>query len=186
MKKWIALVVLVLLLLVGYVAAGPYLTVNAIRKAVQEQDTAALSKHIDFPALRLSLKAQLEDYLVREAGEDVQANPFGAIAVRIASGVAGGAVDALATPVGIGAVLEGRNLFNRLGGGGRGQDSYAPNVPADPLKDAKYGFESPSRFTATVNNADGEPVVFVLTRSGLSWKLSDIRLPFGDTSPASR
>ena len=34
MKKWIALVVLVLALLAGYVVAGPYLTVNAIRKAV--------------------------------------------------------------------------------------------------------------------------------------------------------
>lgn len=185
MKKWIALIVLVLALLAGYVAAGPYLTVNAIRKAVQEQDTAALSEHVDFPALRLSLKAQLEDYLVRQAGEDMQSNPIGAIAVRIAGAAAGGAVDALATPIGIGAVLEGRNLFNRLGGSGRGQDVYAPNVPNDPLKDAKYGFESPSRFTATVNNADGEPVVFVLTRSGLSWKLSDIRLPIGEP-PAPR
>lgn len=184
MKKWIALIVLALALLVGYVAAGPYLTVNAIRKAVQEQDTAALSEHVDFPALRLSLKAQLEDYLVRQAGEDMQANPFGAIAVRIAGVAAGSAVDALATPIGIGAVLEGRNLFNRLGGSGRGQDAYAPNVPSDPLKDAKYGFESPSRFTATVANADGEPVVFVLTRSGLSWKLSDIRLPIGAPPPS--
>ncbi|UHQ21328.1 DUF2939 domain-containing protein [Lysobacter sp. 5GHs7-4] len=185
MKKWIALLVLALALLLGYVAAGPYLTVNAIRKAVQEQDTAALNKHVDFPALRLSLKAQVQDYLVREAGVEMQANPFGALALRLAGGLAGGAVDALATPVGIGAVLEGRNFYNRLGGGGRGQDVYAPNVPADPLKDAKYGYESPSRFTATVANADGEPVVFVLTRSGLSWKLSDIRLPLGQPQTAA-
>jgi hypothetical protein len=28
-----------------------------------------------------------------------------------------------------------------------------------------------------VQNADGDPVVFVLTREGLGWKLTDIRLP---------
>ena len=49
--------------------------------------------------------------------------------------------------------------------------------PPDPLRDASYRFESPSRFTATVRNADGDPVVFVLTRDGLRWKLTDIQLP---------
>ncbi len=32
-------------------------------------------------------------------------------------------------------------------------------------------------FTATVDNAEGQPVVFEFTRSGLSWKLTGLRLP---------
>lgn len=182
MKKWIALLVVALLLFVGYIAAGPFLAVNAIRDAVKAQDSAELSRHVDFAMLRASLKAQLDDYVVRRAGPDVQSNVFGAIAVRIASGVAAGSVDAMVTPAGLGALLEGRNLWHRASGSGMGSDSYAHTSPPDPLKDAAYGFESPSRFTATVHDEDGKPVVFVLTRDGLRWKLSDIRLPLTSES----
>ncbi|MDQ3617621.1 MAG: DUF2939 domain-containing protein [Pseudomonadota bacterium] len=185
MKKWIALLVLAVILMIGYVAAGPFLTVNAIRNAVQSNNTAALSRHVDFVAVRRSLKAQVDDYIVREAGADMQANPFGAIAVRIAAGVAGGAVDAMATPAGIAAILQGRGLLHRITGGGiRDDDAYASAPPRNPLESAEYGFESTSRFTATVLNDDGEPVVFVLTRAGLDWNLTDIRLPLGNTAIA--
>lgn len=183
MKKWIALLVLALVLLLGYVAAGPFLTVNAIRSAVKEQNAGELSKHVDFPALRLSLKAQVDDYIVRRAGPELQSNPLAALGISLASGVAGTAVDAIATPVGIGAVLEGRNLLRRLDSSAPRRDAYAQVPPAEPLEHASYRFESPSRFTATVANADGDPVVFVLTRDGLKWRVTDVRLPLEKMLP---
>jgi len=183
MKKWIALLALVLALLLGYVAAGPFLTVRAIRTAVKEGNTGELSRHVDFAAIRLSLKAQVDDYLVRRAGPELQSNPFGAIGLSLASGVAGTAVDAIATPMGIGAVLEGRKLLRRVDGSAARRDAYAPVAPAEPLKELSYRFESPSRFTATVANADGDPVVFVLTRDGLRWSVTDVRLPLDKMLP---
>ena len=178
MKKWIALLVVALLALAGWIAAGPFLTINSIREAVAEEDTAALARHVDFVSVRRSLRAQVEDTLARKAGIDAQNNPLGAFALGLANQAAGGIVDALATPAGIGAVLQGRGLLHRLSGRGVDPDDGLAHVPpADPLRDAKYRFESPSRFTATVRNADGDPVVFVLTRDGLRWKLTDIRLP---------
>lgn len=183
MKKWIALLVLVLALLLGYVAAGPFLTVHAIRTAVKQGDTAALSRHVDFAAIRISLKAQVDDYIVRRAGPQVQSSLFGALGLSMASGLAGTAVDAIATPMGIGAVLEGRKVFKRLDGSAAHRDAYQPVAPAEPLKDLNYRYESASRFTATVNNADGDPVTFVLTRDGLSWKVTDVRLPLDKLLP---
>lgn len=183
MKKWIALLVLALVLSLGYVAAGPFLAVNAIRTAVKEQNAGELSKHVDFPALRLSLKAQVDDYIVRRAGPELQSNPLAALGISLASGVAGTAVDAIATPVGIGAVLEGRNLLRRLDSSAPRRDAYAQVPPAEPLEHASYRFESPSRFTATVANADGDPVVFVLTRDGLKWRVTDVRLPLEKMLP---
>lgn len=178
MKKWLALIVAALIALAAWVAAGPFLSINALRAAVKSQDTAALAEHVDFPVLRSNLKAQLDDYVLRQAGSDVQSNPFGAIALRIAGGLTGGAVDALLTPAGIGAVMEGRNLWQRASGAGIDRDdTYAHATPSDPLKDARYRFESTTVFTATVPDRSGDPVVFVLTRDGLRWKLSDIRLP---------
>lgn len=183
MKKWIAAALLIVVLLAGWVAAGPFMTVHAIRAAVKEGNTAELSKHIDFASVRLSLKAQVDDYLVRRAGPSAQSSLFGAIGLNLASGVAGTAVDAIATPMGIGAVLEGRNMLKRLDPREPRGDAYAPPAPAEPLKRLSYRFESPSRFTATVDNADGDPVVFVLTRDGLSWQVTDVRLPLDKMLP---
>lgn len=176
MKKLSVAVVLALVALLGSVAAGPFLTIERIRDAVREQDTAALAEQIDFPALRANLKAQVEDRIARRASPELQSSPMGAFAVRLVAGLAGSAVDAMVTPAGIGAMLEGRNAWDRIQGD-RPVDANGGRPPVEPLQGAEYRFESPSRFTATVIDEAGEPVVFVFTREGLDWKLGDIRLP---------
>jgi hypothetical protein len=57
------------------------------------------------------------------------------------------------------------------------EHAEAPEARFDPLEGATYGYESASRFTATVQNADGVPIVFVFTRDALRWRLTDVRLP---------
>lgn len=187
MKKWIALAVVLLVALAGYVAAGPYLTVRAIKAAVQEQDAAALAEQIDFPALRASLKAQLLDAMVREAGSEAQANPFGAFALTMASGVVNGVVEAMVTPVGLAGVMEGRKVWNNARDSFQRPSAADQAMPAEaapePLRDARYRYESASRFTATVADESGRPLVFVLQRDGLRWKLADIRLPLANDAP---
>jgi len=177
MKKWIALILILALALGAYVAAGPYLAINGIRQALDEQDTGKLERYIDFPALRVSIKAQLEDAMARRAGSEVQSNLFGAFALSIASNMLGGGVDTMVTPLGIGALLQGRTLWKKSTGDTVDGDTYGRPVPADPLKNAQHRYESPSRFTAIVQDQDGDPVVFVFRRNGLQWKLADIRLP---------
>ena len=104
MKKWIALTVVLLLALGAYVVAGPYLAINGIRTALIEQDTGRLERHVDFPALRVSIKAQMQDKLARRTG-DMQSNLAGAFALSIANNFVGSGVDAMVTPLGIGALL---------------------------------------------------------------------------------
>lgn len=177
MKKWIALVLILVLALAAYMAAGPYLAINGIRQALEQQDTGKLERHVDFPALRVSIKAQLEDAMARRTGSEVQSSLFGAFALSIASNMMGGGVDTLVTPLGIGALLQGRILWKKSTGDTVDGDTYGAPVPADPLKNAQHRYESPSRFTATVKDHDGDPVVFVFRRRGLTWKLADIDLP---------
>ena len=176
MKKWIALIVVVLLALGTYVIAGPYLAINGIRTALAEQDTGKLERHVDFPALRVSIKAQMQDKLARRTG-DMQSNLAGAFALSIANNFVGSGVDAVVTPLGIGALLQGRSLWKKSLGETMDGDAYGKAIPMDPLKQAVRRYESPSRFTATVLDEDGKPMVFVFTRRGLRWKLADIRLP---------
>lgn len=180
MKKWLLAACAALFLLLGYVAAGPHLTVRAIRSAIVEQDAAALSRQVDFPALRASLKAQLSDRLVRTVGIDAQQGMLGAIGTAVAGGLVNGTVELMVTPAGLGALMEGRKIWRRIGTGIAQPDVLDPSEAApqqQPLQDAEYRYESVSRFTATVRDGEGRPIVFVLTRDGLRWRLSDIRLP---------
>ena len=177
MKKWIALALALLLAVLGYAAAGPYLAVHAIGKAVREENAAALAKHVDFPPLRASLKAQLTDRVVRTVGIEAQSGLLGALGTGVAGSLVGGTVDLMVTPAGLGAMMEGRKVWNRVGGLPPPSASDDTWERHDPLRDAERRFESTSRFTATVRTDAGDPVVFVLTRDGLRWKLSDIRLP---------
>lgn len=177
MKKWLLPPLLLLLALATYVVAGPWLAIRGIGQAIERQDTGRLSRHVDFPNLRVNMKAQLGDYVVRRAGPEMQSSLLGTVALSLAGNLAGAGVDTLVTPAGIAALLQGRTLWKRASGDTVGGDTYAPTTPARPLKDAEHHYESPSRFTATVHTADGSPVVFVLSRQGLRWRLTDIRLP---------
>ena len=175
MKKWLVLLGVCLLSIAVYVGSGPYRTVRAIREAVQAQDAAALSRQVDFPLLRASLKAQLSDRLVRKAGPGLQSSVFAAFGLRMANGLIEPAVDAMVTPMGLGAIMEGRKEWAYASAGFERPDASAPAPEA--LREIDSRFESPSRFTATMHDGSGTETVFVLTRTGLNWKLSDIRLP---------
>jgi len=173
MKKTLAILLVILLALAGYVAAGPWLAVRAIRHALQAQDATALAEQVDFPAVRASLKAQMEDRLARATGPDWQSHLIGQAGLALAHGVLETTVDAMATPSGLAALMEGRAMWKRVREG-----IAQPTLPEpEPLHDARYRYESLSAFSATVRDAEGAPTVFVLHRRGLQWKLADIRLP---------
>lgn len=175
-KRALIIAASVLLLLLVYVAAGPYIAINGIRNALENQDVGALERHVDFPALRVNMKAHLEDYIARQGGGLAESGGLlGAIGLQVAGGLGGAAVDAMVTPLGIGALLQGRSMWMRGTRQTVDGDTYGTPRPADPLKDAKLRYESTTRFTATVPDERGQPVEVVFQRKGLRWRLSDIR-----------
>lgn len=182
MKKLAGLLIALLLAVGAYVTAGPYLTIRAIRAAVQAQDARALARQVDFPVLRGSLKAQLVDAMVRKAGADAQSGMLGAFALTVGTGVVNTTVDAMVNPTGLAALMEGRRVWRNARDSMVRPATDADGLPvqeAPPLQDARYRYETMSRFTATVDDDEGRPIVFVLRRDGLRWRLADIRLPIG-------
>ncbi|WHL17537.1 DUF2939 domain-containing protein [Stenotrophomonas acidaminiphila] len=178
MKKWLLpTIALLLVLLAGYVAAGPWLAIRGISEAIEQRDAARLARHVDFPALRINLKAQLDDQLVRRAGSDMQSSLFGVMALGVAGRLTGAAVDVMVTPAGISALLQGHGVWKRATGDTADGDTWGPPAPARPLQGARGRYESLSRFTATRPLDDGGSVVYVLSRQGLHWRLTDITLP---------
>lgn len=173
--KWTLAVLAVLLLaLLAFVAAGPWLAINGIRNVVASGEYGELWRFVDFERLRASLKPQIQDRIVRglmdRLGPGGTADTIGGVTSVIAEP----AIDAMVSPTGVATLLRGTALARSIGGD-TGPDGKAR--PVDPLKDAKTDYQSLSLFTATVQNAEGKPVVFEFSRDGLSWKLTGIRLP---------
>ncbi|RBJ43101.1 DUF2939 domain-containing protein [Xanthomonas oryzae] len=177
MKKAIGILVVVLLAVTAWWFGGPYLTMQGLSKAIEQRDTAALEHYVDFPRVRSSLRAQLNDYLVRQAGPDIAASPWGTLLYGLGNQLGGAAVDTLVTPIGIGALLQGHVLWKRGRNELHGGDPFGPTEPARPLKNAKHRFEALDRFVIDVERAPGEPPMkVVLEPQGLRWKLVDLQL----------
>lgn len=165
------------LLLLAWVAAGPWLAIRGIEQAIEKRDTAKLERYVDFPRLRANLKAQIDDRIVRAAGGSVAGNLLGAAALALTGNATRLAVETIATPLGIGALLQGHVLWQRASGDTRGEGLFPETEPARPLQTASHRYESLSRFSATVEHPDGSHTVFLLERQGLRWRLVDVRLP---------
>ncbi len=177
-KTALLVVVIAALGLAGWIVAGPYLAIRGIQQAMETRDVGKLAPHVDYPALRANLRARIEDRIAREIGRRFGAPAGGGLAAGVAGALSDNAVDAMVSPMGIAVLLQGHALKQRVTGNvdPDGGATAAP-MPYDPLKDAKTSFQSPSRFVATVQSADGKPVDFVFERQGLRWRLTDITLP---------
>lgn len=168
------LICVILLGLVGYVVAGPYLSLYQLRTAVEDQNSEKLSNNIDFPILRQNLKEQLSVRIIKHTMTELKDNPFSALAIGIASKMVDTMVDSFVTPAGLASMMEGEKpKLNDASGSSA--DSTRPK--RKPFENANYSFESINRFSVRVPNDKGEEIRFILTRSGINWKLSNILIP---------
>lgn len=175
------------LCIVGGLAIYSYLTPDIafknIRTAALEGDNERLHELIDFHSVRAGLKEDLKSQFMTEMHGQIQGNPFAALGVAMVNMMIDPLVDAVASPSGITAFVEGR--VRPLDEGGRtepsmgsGDDEYAQG---DVNIDA--GYVSYSRYRVRLKVADKDSLemsTFSLRRAGLfSWKLARVSLPKG-------
>jgi hypothetical protein len=160
----------------GYGVAGPFLTVQQLKIGIERQDSEKLSENIDFPALRSNLKEQISAMMVKKVGTELKDNPFGALGMMFASKMAESMVDSIITPSGIANLTAGGTPKPAQEGQQLQQQSESAPV-RDPFRNARYTFDSQSKFSVWVKRGDANELRFVLTRAGLSWRLSNIVMP---------
>jgi hypothetical protein len=165
---------LLIVAVVSYVAAGPLITLHEIKTGIQDQDSEKLASYIDFPALRENLKEQFSAYVMQQASTDLKGNPFAAFGMLLGAKIVDSAVDSFVTPSGLSKIAAGKNPQDSSG---MPQSSGPETV--EPFKNARYSYDSPSRFSAWVRLENGGDARFVLSRDGLSWKLTNIIIPIG-------
>ena len=173
--KWLlAIVALILLALLAFVAAGPWLAINGIRNVVASGNYGELWRFVDFDRLRENVRPQIQEKIARGILERTGPGGSTDALTGVTDLISKPAVDAMVSPVGVATLLRGSALVRQVSGQ---KDADGKVRAVDPLKGAKTGYVSPSLFTATVQNAEGQPVVFEFRRTGLAWKLTGIDLP---------
>jgi hypothetical protein len=178
MKKIYLLIVAVL---VGYFAGSPYLTLMNLKSDIESRNGESLAEKIDFPSVRESLKDQFNVAMAKEtmdsSSEDDPWDAAGAaLGAAFASTLVNGIVDGLVTPSGLIELMSSGEI----------DSSDTANQPQTgsqqdlAISEAALSYEGMNKFSATLVNDDGDEMKLILKRRGLSWVVTDIRLPLDD------
>ena len=154
----------------GLLYASPYLTLYQIYQAVEHRDSQSISDSVDFPALRESVKENLQSVVLKETAK--QNNPIlNLIGAALGKVMVNPVIDSIVTPQGVMALLEGQ----RPGENG-GTQSMSEKVAK---VDVNARYEGLNQFAVGIKpkGEDVPPVDVILSREGLGWKITGVRLP---------
>jgi hypothetical protein len=181
------LILAIAALVAAYWYESPYVAIHQIQRAAQAHDVDAFNEHVDYAALRESLKGQAAALMGIDLGKPDK-NPLATLGTMLAMALSDRMVDALVRP----------ELVMQAMKTGRLKDSAAP----EPAPAAGASTPSPSAtaerrpqwhlerksldMVVADPSSDGDDkagIQFVFRRHGFAdWKLSEIRLP----APGSR
>lgn len=164
----------VVIAILVYLYASPYLVLNNIKQAAQVGDSDKVSKYIDFPSVRQSFKDQMNVVMMKEMGKE-ETDGFAALGAMLASTMVDKMVDALVTPEGMTVLLQGKNLKSSQ----PSNTGSEPEIkPEEQQPDYKAGYTSMNDFEVVIEEPNKTKAVKVkMVRDGLSWKINKIVVP---------
>ena len=174
------LIAFIVLMAVFIFFAAPAVAFFGIRSAAEASDVAGLTRLIDYPAVRQSLRPQLDGNPAASApAPTFMEDPIGAVRRQIEQATAPRApdVDAYLTPAAIAALTrgEGRYASQRVDGGLPSPDNMNTGGPLP-----KPVYWSINRARMSVADEGGSETVFTFERKGpFEWKLVHVGLPDG-------
>ena len=165
MAIWVGLAVFL-----GAYLGSPFLALHQMRQAAERKDAAALSAHIDFPALRASAKHAVDVKVGRKLAAKPHRKPGTQWGAVLLSTLARNAIDDLVTPGGVAKLLAAGK-----------EESGTP--PAGPRKrtspELNFDYEGLDVFLVHVQQAGlpGEGITLLMRRKGFAeWVLVGVRL----------
>ncbi len=176
-RRLYGVVALVAVLVAAALYFGPHWTVYRMRKAIESRDATALSRQVDFPALKESVKAQLMAKmggLMNSSG--LKDNPLAGVGQMIGTGLINQTVDALVTPAGVMLLMQ-QGKFSVPGTPGT-PGAAPPPASKESSNAPRYAIDYLDFSTVEIRARDGSPGKFVLRREGVFfWKLAAVELP---------
>lgn len=172
MKKPAIAVAGISVLLAAITFGSPYWALHQMRQAIAERDADALSDHVDFVALRESLKGQVMGGMMESMDSpETKSNPFAGIGRAIGAAMVGPMIDSMVSPAGVIALMKNTPA-------GNGASSKGEGAASKP--DYGLTFKGLNRVTVHRTDTDNPDGTITLRRFGLwDWKLTAIALPAG-------
>jgi hypothetical protein len=136
-----------LLLFVFYYVASPYYALHVLKYAILNGDRDALESHIDFPALRDSLKEELKAQMTKNMSHDT--GMFSGLAEIMAPSIIDNQIDSFVTPAGLVNVIDPIKKDADTAQVNATTDGASP-VRTNPFQVTKAWFDSPTDFVFTI------------------------------------
>jgi hypothetical protein len=172
-----------LLGLAAYWYWSPFLAVRQLQTAAQNGDAAEFNRHVDYPRVRDSLKAQFSALVEHKLGAPQDSgNPLAALGSLVGRGLVNPLVDALGRPETVMEALKHGRLAQPAPGSGQAPASESARPDGKPhwIID-RQGVNRMAAFAIDPDHPDqpnAERLGLVFERSGfVDWKLTEIRLP---------
>jgi len=173
---------LIIAALAGWYEVSPLYTLNEMREAAESDNSAKLSKWVDYEALKIDLKGELRRELLLETNRrGAGDSPFAKLAVALVPL----GVNWVVTPESVQAMFDAGSAASTTG---RGPIVTAENgvavmpvaIPTDNIVIERNGL---SEFKVKSEGKDGAAV---FRRYGFGWKLAGVDMPyrFGAPTPS--
>lgn len=165
--------VIALVVLAFLYAGYAFFSLRQLEAGVKAGNAEAISDHVDFPAVRASIKEQLSASVMARALDeaDTHRGPGARLGAGLLAALGPALVDAVVdrfvSPAAIGALLS-----RRAPAAGGGESGERKELDLRSFAD-RFELISPTRFR--VIHKDGVAIVFAL--SDWTWKAAEIRIP---------
>lgn len=165
-------------------AAAPVLSAQALIRAAKAGDERRIERLVDFPALRESLKAELNAELAARISRDprVADSGLGGIGMMLAPMILSGAVDTLVTPEVVAQMVTTAKAPDPTR---RSEPEPSRNEPRGKSIHQSWGYRSLNEFAVTLTDRDrpDDRLALIMERRGLfDWKLAAVDLQTGSAS----
>lgn len=172
-KKALSVVALILIVLGAAYVGSPYWAARQFRDAALSADVDKLDATVDFPAVRESLKSQLNVAIAAKMDGDssIKNNPFAGLSMMLIPTIVDKMVDAIVTPEGPSALVK------------RGEVNRPEGQPLEINSNVDFNYEyiGIDRFRVSLHKHDDQKddtIKLVFERRGLfSWKMIRIQIP---------
>ena len=146
-RQLIGAAIAALVLFAGAYAGSPLLAANALKSAAQAGDADKLQQLVDFPAVRESLKGQLNAMVMQaiQSDPDLKDNPFAGFAAVLAPAMVNQAIESYVTAEGISTMMSANRPAAGASGaaGGSAADTAAEAGTADSTARDSSAITSP-------------------------------------------
>ena len=185
MKPILLVVGALIAAVVSWYEFSPLYTLNEMRKAAAEGNSAKLSNWVDYQALKIDLKGELRREILLEANKrGADRDPFAKLGADLAVALVPVGVELVVTPEAVQAMFDAKSAASTTGRGPgvkptEGVAVMPVGIPKEDIVIERHGL---SEFKVKTKGKDGAAI---FRRYSFGWKLAGFDVPyrFGPSNP---